>query len=131
MKTLKVFSIEQEGLEVGRIVDHWVLSYDGTVLGFLFGSGLHALNGAHVGWVEDETLISSAGEIVANLRALPSFTGPMRSARHSERPRVPILGRRSPRPAARQKSSVAIHQLFKGPSAAAAEVRPTPAQHAQ
>lgn len=118
MKTLKVFCIKQEHTEVGRIVDHWVLSDDGTVLGFLFGSGLHVLNGTHVGWMEDETLISSDGEIVATLQALPSYTGPVRFARHSERPRVPILGPRSVRPACRQKSAMALQQLFARPPAA-------------
>lgn len=112
MKALNVFGIEQNGVVVGKIVDHWVSSCNGEVLGFLFGTGLYALDGTHIGWVEDEMLLSSTGEVVATLQVSAVSSQPVFFTKHSERPRVPVLGPRSQKPAVGQQSLMTLWQLF-------------------
>lgn len=103
--------IDRGGKPVLILDEYCFRSPVGDVTSWLFGNGVYALNGDHVGWFENSTLFDLHNKPVGTLQQAsglqPDSTLPM--PLFSRRPHIPLLKGRHMRPPADEPAASADH----------------------
>jgi hypothetical protein len=94
--------IDRSGAPVLILDEFCFRSPRGDVVSWLFGNGVYAVNGDHIGWFEISTLYDVNNRIVGMLQhtcaPLPADRMPPPMPQFSRRPHVPLLKARHGRP---------------------------------